>query len=70
MSELKKKARENIHLSNNCTLFYSSVDKWGRAKEGIGIILKRDQNNRVVIYNAVNSRIIKEQLLNCWIQGN
>lgn len=63
LSETKKVDQGTIKLTDKYTLYYSGVQKGMRAKEGVGIILNKEINERVVKYETINSRIIKISIL-------
>lgn len=62
LSETKKKGTGDIQLDKGYTLKYSGVGKDQRAKEGVGIILNKETSDRVIFWEAINSRIIRVDL--------
>jgi hypothetical protein len=59
VSETKKKGYGTMLMHRNYTLRYSGVGKDSRAKEGVGILMSPEMNERVTNWEPINSRIIR-----------
>lgn len=62
LSEVKRKGRGEKTLKKNYKLYYSGVTE-GRAKKGVGFIIKEDLENRIEHWEAVTPRITYITLL-------
>lgn len=58
ISETKKKGKGITYLTKEYVLHYSGVDLKQGAKEGVGIIITKELNKRIMDVRAINSRII------------